>query len=172
MSSVSARFFPPQVAGAGASGGITPGVTYFPFRIDHDERYNQTTHLQYQIKTYGPWFGFNWRFDSGLVAGSSPCYNLTSNYPNTSCPNSSYGPDGLPATLNGATAVSLVDNNIPASTRTQCCVCVYYNTSGTSSDGVILNFGTFVGQVFNIFTFQGKQRVYPKVYSVMIRTID
>jgi len=44
MSSVSARFFPPQVAGAGA----TVGQTGFPFRIDHDERFNETTHVQYQ----------------------------------------------------------------------------------------------------------------------------
>ena len=53
MSSVAARFFPPQVAGAGA----TVGQTGLPFRIDHDERFNQTTHLQYQIpgKLDGPW---------------------------------------------------------------------------------------------------------------------
>ena len=43
MSSVAARFFPPQVAGAGA----TVGQTGLPFRIDHDEKFNQTTHLQY-----------------------------------------------------------------------------------------------------------------------------
>jgi hypothetical protein len=111
MSSVAARFFPPQVAGAGATSGVAVG---YPFRIDHDERYNQTTHLQYQIKTHGPWFGFNWRFDSGLVAGSSPCYNPTSNDPNSACPNSSYGPDGNSAMLNGQPAVALVDNAIPA----------------------------------------------------------
>ena len=40
MSSVAARFFPPQSAGAGA----TPGNGGYPFRIDHDELYNQTTH--------------------------------------------------------------------------------------------------------------------------------
>ena len=45
MSSVAARFFPPQVAGAGA----TVGQTGLPFRIDHDERFNETTHVQYQI---------------------------------------------------------------------------------------------------------------------------
>ena len=74
MSSVAARFFPPQVAGAGA----TVGQSGFPFRIDHDERFNQTTHLQYQIPgKHGPWVGFNWRFDSGLTAGSVPCYNVT-----------------------------------------------------------------------------------------------
>ena len=45
MSSVAARFFPPQVAGAGA----TVGQTGLPFRIDHDEKFNQTTHLQYTV---------------------------------------------------------------------------------------------------------------------------
>ncbi len=113
MSSVAARFFPPQVAGAGATSGVAVG---YPFRIDHDERYNQTTHLQYNLpgeKLHAMWAGFNWRYDSGLVAGSTPCYNVTD--PNGSCPNSSLGPDGLPATLNGAPAVALVDNNIPPS---------------------------------------------------------
>ncbi len=124
MSSVAARFFPPQVAGAGATGGVAPGKTYYPFRIDHDEKLNQTTHLQYQIPgRFKPWFGFNWRYDSGLVAGSTPCYNTLSNDPNSACANSSYAPDspigadGLPttpATLNGVPAVVLVDNNIPS----------------------------------------------------------
>jgi hypothetical protein len=109
MSSVAARFFPPQVAGAGATSGVAVGN---PFRIDHDERYNETTHFQYQLPwKHSPWYGFNWRFDSGLVAGSTPCYNITD--ANSSCPNSSNGPDGNPATLNGEPAVSLVDNNIP-----------------------------------------------------------
>ena len=117
-SSVAARFFPPQIAGAGATSGVAVGS---PFRIDHDERFNETTHLQYTLGhagfLNGVWGGFNWRFDSGLVAGSSPCYNLTSNDPNSACPNSSYGPDGLPATLSGQPAVALVDNGIPASTN-------------------------------------------------------
>lgn len=71
MSHVSARFFEPQVSGI----GITPasegdsGV----FRIDHDEAFNQTTHLQYQPKKDGPWISFNWRYDSGMVAGPLPC---------------------------------------------------------------------------------------------------
>ena len=43
------------------------------FRIDHDEKFNTTTHLQYQPWKSGPWFGFNWRYDSGLVAGPVPC---------------------------------------------------------------------------------------------------
>jgi hypothetical protein len=42
------------------------------FRIDHDEKFNQTTHVQYQPWKRGPWVGFNWRYDSGLVAGAVP----------------------------------------------------------------------------------------------------
>ena len=68
FSSVAARFFTPQISGIGAVPG---GSTVF--RIDHDETFNQTTHLQYQPWKSGPWFGFNWRYDSGLVAGPVPC---------------------------------------------------------------------------------------------------
>jgi len=68
MSGVSARFFLPQVAGLPIIG---PGTSVF--RIDHDEVFNQTTHLQYQPWKRGPWFGFNWRYDSGLVSGAVPC---------------------------------------------------------------------------------------------------
>jgi hypothetical protein len=99
-SSVAARFFPPQVAGAGA----TVGQTGLPFRIDHDEKFNQTTHLQYTLSgskvLSGLWGGFNWRYDSGLVAGSVPCYNLLSNDPNSAC-------DPTSTTLNGQPAVDL-----------------------------------------------------------------
>jgi Carboxypeptidase regulatory-like domain len=69
-SSVAARFFEPQSSGI----GVTPvgqGGTGV-FRIDHDELFNQTTHLQYQPWKRGPWVGFNWRYDSGLVAGAVP----------------------------------------------------------------------------------------------------
>ena len=55
------------------------------FRIDHDEHFNQTTHLQYQPWKRGPWLGFNWRYDSGLVAGPVPCFG------GEACPN---GPAG------------------------------------------------------------------------------
>ncbi|MGA3136716.1 MAG: TonB-dependent receptor [Terracidiphilus sp.] len=71
-SSVAARFFQPQSAGAGA----TPQTGGLPFRIDHDEKFNQTTHVQYTYSRgkllNGIWGGFNWRYDSGLVAGSVP----------------------------------------------------------------------------------------------------
>ncbi len=100
MSSVAARFFPPQVAGAGA----TVGQTGLPFRIDHDEKFNQTTHLQYTVSSGkyigGLWGGFNWRYDSGLVAGNAPCYGITD--PNSPCLATS-------TTLNGQPAIKMVD---------------------------------------------------------------
>jgi carboxypeptidase family protein/TonB-dependent receptor-like protein len=68
MSSVAARYFPPQVGGL----GVTVGQSGSVFRIDHDEKFNETTHMQYQPWKRGPWMGFNWRYDSGLVAGSVP----------------------------------------------------------------------------------------------------
>jgi hypothetical protein len=99
MSSVSARFFPPQTSGL----GVTVGQSGFPFRIDHDEKFNQTMHLQYQTPwTRGPWIGFNWRYDSGLVAGSVPCYGILDF---NSCPTSTTLPSGAPAVdLSGLTA--------------------------------------------------------------------
>lgn len=104
MSSVAARFFPPQTAGAGA----TVGQSGYPFRIDHDEKLNQTTHVQYTLSSgkvlNGLWGGFNWRFDSGQVAGATPCYGTTD--PNTPCLNSS-------TTLNGQPAIAMVDTNAP-----------------------------------------------------------
>jgi hypothetical protein len=99
MSSVAARFFPPQTAGAGA----TVGNGGFPFRIDHDERYNQTTHLQYQMPVkHVPWIGFNWRFDSGLTAGSVPCFNVTD--PNSLCNPVNGGPSIF---INGQPGIDL-----------------------------------------------------------------
>jgi hypothetical protein len=92
MSSVAARFFPPQTSGL----GVTVGQSGTPFRIDHDEKYNQTTHLQYQPWKNAPWIGFNWRYDSGLVAGSAPCYGIE---PANDCP--------LSTLLGGQPAVDL-----------------------------------------------------------------
>jgi len=81
MSSVAARFFNPQIGGVGATVS-TPGGS--PFRIDHDEKFNQTTHIQYTLPFHkSTWFGFNWRYDSGLVAGAVPCYNTVGS--NTGC---------------------------------------------------------------------------------------
>ncbi|HYX70279.1 MAG TPA: TonB-dependent receptor [Terriglobales bacterium] len=63
---VNARFFDPQVGGLGSS--PPTGV----FRIDHDQVFQQTTHVQYQVGKRGPWVAFTWRYDSGLVAGAVP----------------------------------------------------------------------------------------------------
>ncbi len=83
-SSVAARFFSPQVAGIGA----TP-VGFGVFRIDHDEVHNATGHLQYQPSPKLPWLSFNWRFDSGLVAGPVPCAG------GEACPNGPLGTDSV-----------------------------------------------------------------------------
>jgi Carboxypeptidase regulatory-like domain len=99
MSSVAARFFLPQVGGAGATPTAPTGV----FRIDHDEVFNQTTHLQYQPWKVGPWLAFNWRYDSGLVAGATPCFGLE---PFNTCP-------GSLTEFNGASdVISLVAPNV------------------------------------------------------------
>jgi Carboxypeptidase regulatory-like domain len=98
FSSVAARFFPPQVGGLGA----TVGGNGLPFRIDHDEKFNQSTNLQYQLLKRGPWFGLNWRYDSGQVAGAAPCYGLG---PGNDCPAST--------TLGGLPAVNMFGNGAP-----------------------------------------------------------
>jgi hypothetical protein len=75
FSSVAARFFAPQLGGAGATPSAPGGV----FRIDHDEKFNMTSHIQYQPWKRGPWAGFNWRYDSGLVAGAVPFADASGN---------------------------------------------------------------------------------------------
>jgi hypothetical protein len=83
-SSVAARFFGPQISGIGATPGAAGGV----FRIDHDEIHNATFHLQYQPWKRVPWVSFNWRYDSGLVAGPVPCAG-------GNCPNGPNGSDSV-----------------------------------------------------------------------------
>jgi hypothetical protein len=103
FSSVAARFFTPQIGGAGAT--VTTGAAGagLPFRIDHDEKFNQTTHLQYQLGKRGPWFGFNWRYDSGLVAGNAPCFGGAEfGSPQSNCPQST--------TIGGQPAVMMQDS--------------------------------------------------------------
>ncbi len=92
LSSVAARFFNPQIGGVGATVGAPGG---YPFRIDHDERFNQTTHLEYQMPfRKSMFYSFNWRYDSGQVAGSVPCYGITD--PNSSCGETSITINGQP----------------------------------------------------------------------------
>jgi hypothetical protein len=96
MSSVAARFFNPQIGGVGATIGAPGG---YPFRIDHDEKYNESTHFEYKMPfRKSLYYSFNWRFDSGMVAGSVPCYGVTD-------PNSNCGP--YSTTLNGQAAINL-----------------------------------------------------------------
>jgi hypothetical protein len=102
MSSVAARFFNPQLGGVGATPGVV-GST-FPFRIDHDEKFNQTTHVQYTLPMHkSTWFAFTWRYDSGQVASAVPCYNVVG--ANTACSGTSITlPGGVPGiNLNGLT---------------------------------------------------------------------
>jgi len=65
LGNANARYFPPQVGGLGAT--VAGGSV---FRIDHDQKFQQTTHVQYQPRPLLPWIGFNWRYDSGLVASN------------------------------------------------------------------------------------------------------
>jgi hypothetical protein len=50
----------------------TDFTTQGAFRIDHDQKFQQTTHVQYQPKKNWPWIAMNWRYDNGLVAGAVP----------------------------------------------------------------------------------------------------
>ena len=96
FSSVAARFFTPQIGGAGAVPAVAIGAAAStPFRIDHDEKFNLTTHLQYQLGKTGAWLGFNWRYDSGLVAGQTPCFG---------------GNCAQTTTLNGQPAIAMTDS--------------------------------------------------------------
>jgi hypothetical protein len=66
-----ARFFPPETGGLFFNSDLPSGV----FRIDHDQKLEQTTQVQYQFehwKKVSPYVNFTWRYDSGLVAGSVP----------------------------------------------------------------------------------------------------
>ena len=64
------RFFGPEVGGILFNNPNGPAGA--PFRIDHDQAFQQTTHLQYQPRAKGPWYGITWRYESGLVAGHAP----------------------------------------------------------------------------------------------------
>ena len=65
------RFFGPEVGGV-LFNDPTLSTQLTPFRIDHDQAFQQTTHMQYQPWKTGPWYGLTWRYESGLVAGNAP----------------------------------------------------------------------------------------------------
>lgn len=66
MGHTRARFFGPETGGLIFNSPTDASV----FRIDHDQAFQQTTHLRYQHGKDGAWAAFTWRFDSGLVAGA------------------------------------------------------------------------------------------------------
>ena len=69
MSSVAARFFPPQSAGAGAA----PQTGGLPFRIDHDQKFQSDHKCAISVRqARSTGLSWNWRYDSGLVAGLVP----------------------------------------------------------------------------------------------------
>jgi hypothetical protein len=67
MAHTNAIYSPP------GAGGILLEQPQGDFRIDHDQKFNSTTNLQYTFeKRTGAWAALSWRYDSGLVAGSVP----------------------------------------------------------------------------------------------------
>ena len=65
MAHTNAIFSPPGV------GGVLLEAPAGDFRIDHDQKFNSTTNLQYVFaKAIGAWAALSWRYDSGLVAGA------------------------------------------------------------------------------------------------------
>ena len=64
-----ARYQGPHIGGAPYGHEEEEGDETAVFRIDHDQKFQQTTFVRYQYKN-GPWVGFTWRYDSGLVTGA------------------------------------------------------------------------------------------------------
>ncbi|HEY7291071.1 MAG TPA: TonB-dependent receptor [Vicinamibacterales bacterium] len=65
MAHTNAIYSPPGV------GGLLLEQPTGDFRIDHDQKFNSTTNVQYAFdKPIGAWVALSWRYDSGLVAGA------------------------------------------------------------------------------------------------------
>jgi carboxypeptidase family protein len=69
MAHTNAIYFPPGVGGVLLTPPCdTPGCS---FRIDHDQKFNSTTNVQYMFeKRTGAWAALSWRYDSGLVSSA------------------------------------------------------------------------------------------------------
>jgi hypothetical protein len=68
-----ARFFPPETGGLFFNSDLPTGV----FRIDHDQAFESSLMVQYQFERFKrllPYVNFNWRYDSGVVAGAVTDY--------------------------------------------------------------------------------------------------
>jgi TonB dependent receptor len=70
LSHTSSRLFGPEL------GGLRFSADYASVaRPDHDEPFQQNTHLEYRSRrALGFWGGLTWRYDSGLVAVAVPTY--------------------------------------------------------------------------------------------------
>lgn len=68
MGHTRSRFFGPEIGGILFNSPLDTGV----FRIDHDQAFQQTTHLQYQFSKKAPWLGWTWTYESGSVTGAVP----------------------------------------------------------------------------------------------------
>ncbi|HVZ17645.1 MAG TPA: TonB-dependent receptor, partial [Terriglobales bacterium] len=69
MGHTRARFFEPEVGGLIFNSPVTDEPV---FRIDHDQAFQQNTHIQYQPTKRSPWLAFTWSYESGEVAGAVP----------------------------------------------------------------------------------------------------
>jgi hypothetical protein len=69
MAHTNAIYFPPGVGGVLLTPPCdTPGCS---FRIDHDQKFNATTNVQYVFeRRTGAWVALSWRYDSGLVSSA------------------------------------------------------------------------------------------------------
>ena len=69
MAHTNAIYFPPGAGGVLLTPPCdAPGCS---FRIDHDQKFNTTTNLQYVFnKQTGTWVSLSWRYDSGLVSSA------------------------------------------------------------------------------------------------------
>ncbi len=64
------------IYGPPATGGILISPPAGDFRIDHDQKFNSTTNLQYAFaKKIAGWAALSWRYDSGLVPSAVPDWN-------------------------------------------------------------------------------------------------
>ncbi len=69
MAHTNAIYFPPGVGGVLLTPPCdAPGCS---FRIDHDQKFNATTNVQYVFEKHtGAWAALSWRYDSGLVSSA------------------------------------------------------------------------------------------------------
>jgi len=67
MGHTRARYFGPQTGGLVFNNDLGDASV---FRIDHDQAFQQTTNLHYQMGKSGPWISFTWRYDSGQASGA------------------------------------------------------------------------------------------------------